>query len=113
VTNQRRISRIEHHEDHVEARTQFIERDILGNPWRTVDSIAFAGVMYQEEEYETLADRLRALRLQVAMIVDFHGCDLFEKMLARDVPLAALGRFGAPLKDLARAESAQLELEYE
>lgn len=91
--------RLSRHEKFIEKHTQFIEKDVLGNPWQSVDTIAFAGVMWNRGEYEALLDRLDALRLQVAMVVDFPEGAAFERLRFGDASLAALGRMKSPLKD--------------
>lgn len=103
-----RRSRLGRHEDFVEHRTNFIERDVFGRPWHSVDSISFAGVLWKEGDYEVLVDHLNALRLQVAMIVDFHDYDLFDKLAAAEAPAQGLGAMKAPFKDHALPDASNL-----
>lgn len=108
-TPQLRRQRLDRHEAHLEHHTHFIEKDVLGHAWQSVNNISFAGVMWSQGEYEAMLDRMDALRLQFAMIVDFHEGNVFDRLMSSDVSIRALGRMKSPLKDFALPEFSHLE----
>lgn len=111
VASNVRQRRIERHGDHIESRTHFIEKDVFGHPWQSVEKMAFVGVQWHEGEYDALMQHLNTLRLQTAMIIDFHEFNLFDRLMASDVSIRSLGRMKSPLKDLGHPEGHLLEQE--
>lgn len=101
--------RLHRYEDDLERHTHFAEKDIFGHAWQSVDQIAFAGVMWTQGEYDTLLERMGALRQQTAAIVDLHEGNLFDRLMCSDVSIEALGRMKSPFKDLAMPHFAALE----
>lgn len=104
-----RRRRLERHEDNVKTHKHFAEKDIFGGHWQAVESLAFAGVQWDDLEYDKLLDHLNTLRLQVALITDFHEYNLFERMMSSDVSIRALGSMKSPLQDFALPDGLHLE----
>lgn len=104
-----KLRRLDRHGDFIENRTHLTPKDMFDGEWQSVDSLAFAGVLWDQGEYEALVEQLNALRLQVALITDFHEFNLFERMMAGNVSFQVLGGMKSPLKDFALPSGPYLE----
>jgi hypothetical protein len=104
-----KLRRLERHEDFVQNRTHFTPKDIMGGQWQSVDSLAFAGVLWDQGEYDQLLENMNALRLQVALITDFHEFNLFERMMASEVSIRSLGGMKSQFKDFALLGTLHLD----
>ena len=105
TSNQWKFKRLDRHErrmqDHSNIPPAERERNVWEeDPWLSVDNIFLIGMIYDERERVIMEAHLDTLRLQVAQLMDFHEDNLFERMIAADIPATSLGRFGSPLGDL-------------